>query len=99
MKLFFKFFWMGISKLLYVILNIIGFLIPIAVGIISGVFLFKIISLFWTILFGIIITVIAYCMYYIIFHSIAAVKYCKANNTDSLKRAWENTAIDWDSFW
>ena len=102
MKLFFKFFWMGLSKLLcellFITLITAGAAVPILVGITFGFILNKFMNLLLTVLFSIIIAIICYCIMYIIYHSIKAVMYCHKHNTDSLKNAWEKTSIDWDSF-
>ena len=102
MKLFFKFFWMGISKLLYVLFTIAIILIviavPILIGITFGFILNRIMNLILAILLSIVITIICYCIEDIIYHSIKAIVYCKEYNTDSLETAWKKTATDWNSY-
>jgi len=96
MKLFFQFFWMGISKLLRIIFTIIYWMIPIPLAIISMLLLNKIMSIIFAIILAIIIAIITYCILNIISHSIKAVKYYKSTGTDSLITAWDKTAIEWE---
>jgi len=96
MKLFFKFFWMGISNLIHVVTCILGFLLPIALSILAYIIIKKLIGFWLSILFSIIICIFAYWIYGIVLHCIEAVKYCKENNTDSLETAWIKTKWEWE---
>ena len=102
MKLFFQFFWMGMSKMLYILLCIICIFsclsIPILIAITVGRILAKLIGMALSVFLGVAIAVIFYCIIYIIYHAIRAVKYYKMPGSDSLKNAWIETGIDWDSF-
>ena len=102
MKLFFQFLWMGMSKLLLYLLAICILLTALAIPVLTAItftfILKKIMHIILAILLSIVIAIICYCIEYIIYHSLNAVMYCRENHTDSLKTAWEKTAIDWNTW-
>lgn len=88
MKIFFKFLWMGIAKLLMDILLIF----PIAIGGITAWLLRNKVFILLALVFGVAIMILAYRIIFAILHAVAATKYCKENNVDSLKEAWSKTS-------
>ena len=92
MKLFFKFFFMGIKNMLFIIMSIVILISPFALGILAGFALKELMNTVYSFLLAILFIIIGYWILFTILHAIDAVKYYKENNTETLEEAWKKTS-------
>lgn len=94
MRIFFKFFLLGLRELFIVIMGVIILLMPWVIGISLARSLNNMVSGGVAVTIAIVLVVLGYAIIYISVRSFYATKYYKEhNNVESLKEAWDRTHI------
>ena len=93
MKLFFRFFWMAITNVLFIIGNIIYWAFPAAVGFTLCYILQQHIEHLTAGIISFIVAAIGYFLCVTIPHCIDAIRYVNEAKTDSLEEAWSRTSL------